>query len=557
MKTSYFTHIGLATLSALSWACGAPKQVATAGLDRAGSLYEQTCSKLAADHDKEVAAKDYAPVELMVHQWPSDATPTTADVKAPHSFLKESDFVAALTGPGTRIRTALVMARGGTGKSKLAESLSAQTCKKVPVFRVDLNTDVAFKLDSNPAGQNGIAVAIARQLQLDTTAGAEAAYRGALGDRTVVVILDSLDEVPLMQRQQVVAHVDAFVTKVAPHAHAMVMTRPPVFTANYGLETVDARLEIPGLTCDESEAAVAQKVKDPAELANFKEFTKRYGLDRKVTVFDRCYFPHLSTYRDIEVVQRVAHNSMPPGGEKPKVFASSRAQVYAYFAQAQLLKDLQGVPAMPADILTIIDRMVDAKKPSAGQRNLAYTLQDCVAVAEGDAGQKQAVCERLFQSSLFKASEPDLFRMQNQSLGDLFLARWTHAQIVHNNKADCTAIAKLADLLESNEVAGFLVGYGGGQKCFAQLAVELTKRSGCAPSIFEMLDQGLPAGEERKTILDDADLELHRLQPSVCVTSLMENLGRGLPQDPVVAKPAPQPTEVPADKAGKKGKKNK
>jgi hypothetical protein len=45
--------------------------------------------------------------------------------------------------------------------------------------------------------------------------------------------------------------------------------------------------------------------------------------------------------------------------------------------------------------------------------------------------------------------------------------------------------------------------------------------------VFDLLDQGLPGGPERKRILDDAEVDLVRLQPSICVTSLIENLKSG------------------------------
>ena len=546
-----------AVLLLLVAGCGGTEKVSPPAFDQAGSPYEVACTRLASDHAREVAENKYVPVELLVHDWPQDVTPTTAKGAA-RAFLPEQDFVNSLTGTGRRIRTTLVMARGGTGKSKLAESMTAQACRKIPVFRVDLNTDIAAHLDANPLGQNAISLAIARQLQLDDKTGAEAAVHGLLGNRPLVIVLDSLDEVPLLQRQQVVAQVDDLVTRVSPQARAIVMTRPPVFTSNYGLQTVDARLEIPQLTCAESDAAVVRLVTDGKERTDFLEFIKRYGIDRKVTAFDRCYYPHLSTYRDLQVVQRLARNSaIDKDTPDFKGFQNSRSQVYTYFATAQLLRDLQGVAMLPNEALSLIDHVVAAKKPANGERNLPFTLQECVASAEGDAARKQAVCERLLQSALFKAAEPGVFHFDNQSVGDLFLARWTAAQIEQDGKTDCTVVTKLADLLESNEVSGFLVGHAQGQHCLAQIAVELTRRSGCAQNVVEMLDQGLPSGPDRKRILQDADKVLAGLQPSVCVTGLMETLGRGLGIEATPAQGGKEPAAAKPVEKVKKGKKSK
>jgi hypothetical protein len=546
----------LAAVAAVAAACGgaAPAPVAQVPVATWSDAYASKCQALAAEHGRKVADQKYVPVDLMVHDWPSDATPTAGNgVK---SFMPEAKFVELLVGPqGKRIRTALVLARGGTGKSALAAAVQAQGCGKAPVLRVDLNLDIAAQLPQMPAGQNAVAVAVAKQLALDTSAGANAAVQKAFGvGSSLVVILDSLDEVPLLARPAVVAAVDDFVNSVATTARTIVMARPPVFTSNYGLGTVDARLELPSLQCSEVEAGLAAMV-SPTDASNFQGFIQRYGLNRKVTAFERCYYPHMSTRRDLEVLTKLAANSAPsPDTPNFERFQSSRAQVYTYFATAMLLKDLQGLPNKAAEALALVDAMVATKNPSGGQRNLAFVLQDCVAASS--AANKQELCERLLNSRLFGAPEPGSYHFANQSIGDLFLARWTEAQIAAGGKANCAAIDKLADLLESSEVAGFLVGLPAGQSCLGPIAAELTRRSGCSPTVFELLDQGLPGGPERKRLLEDLDLSLVRTAPSVCLTALVEGLVQGNPvaPKPTDAKPVEADTKSKGKKSKKKGK---
>lgn len=563
--------LGTVVLAALTQACGAPAVVGPQpAVGRAGGAYDVACQAQNAEYTKELADGKYAPVELVLHLWPGKSESKSGS----RSFRPEKEFVADLvangtpTGSPTPVRTILVLARGGTGKSKLAWSIAAQTCQTTPVFRVDLNTDIAAHLDTTPAGDNPIASYIARELQLDVKAGAMAALQVALGGKPWLVILDSLDEVPLLQRPAVTGHIDALVTQ-AVGARALVMTRPPVFTSNYGIKTIDAKVEIPQLTCDETDAAVARSFEKPDERKAFDEFIKRYGLDRKVNAFDRCYYPHMATYRDLQVVQRLARNTAADKSNPDlKDFQNSRAQVYTYFVTAQLIKDMQGL-LLPADAIGLVDAMVAAHNPDAGMRNLPFTVQHCAGVptfsqlqgkdGADDAAQKQAVCERLLQSALFKAgSEAGVWHFANQTLGDLFLARWAAARMTKDGNVDCSAIAQRADLLESNEVAGFLVGLEAGQRCLAPVLVELCRRAGYSQNVFEQLDQGLPSGSGRAAALDLAQKQLASLPNDMCVTGLVEGLGKameGAPPPPVETAPvpavAPAPTAAPKGKAGK------
>lgn len=500
-----------------------------------GEAYDLACNKAYAEHAMEVAERKYIPPQLIVHQWPGVVSTVTKSAS-----ISESDFIlgllAAESTAKSPLRTTLVMARGGTGKSKLAESVASQTCKSAPVFRIDLNVDVAAHLGDVPAGQNAIAAAIARQSKLDTKAGVEVALKTAIGDQRWVVLLDSLDEVPLAQRTQMAAAIDDLVGRVSPNARAVVMTRPPVFTSNYGLKSVDARLELPQLACAETEAAIARAMPDPNDRKRFDDFLSRYRIDRKVTTGERCYYPHLSTYRDLQVVERLVRNSDVDKDQPDfKQFQASRAQVYTYFITAQLLRDLQGVTMLPSEALATIDRIVAAKLQDGGERNVPITLPDCVSASTGPVEGRQAQCERLLQSSLFKSeSTPDHHHFDNQSVGDLFLARATARRLEATGNLDdprgqynCGAITERASLLESNEVAGFLVGQAAAQKCLAQMAVELCRRGGYAQHIYEQFDQGLPAGPARKQIVDAADKALGAMATvDHCAGDLLDQLGR-------------------------------
>ncbi len=552
-------RVFLAAIVALCAACGGGEVKSTPAPAGPGADYVAQCNRSQAKRAADVAGKKYMPVELVLHQWPGRELPNNL-----RAYLKEEELATALAtaveAGKQRVRTALVLARGGTGKSALAESLTAQSCGKIAFFQLDLNLDVVPLSEGATLTVNPIAVVIAAKMGNKDPAQAESVIKERLGDAPWVAVLDSLDETPLLARDTLARHIDDLVTRVGPNSRALVMTRPPVFNSNYGIATVDARLEIPQLTCEDSMAALGRYLPDAADRKAVDEFVKRYGLDRKVTQFDRCHYPHMATYRDLQVVQKLAKNAASDAASQDfKNFENSRAEVYRYFIKAQLLKDLQGVAMSPDDAIAAVDGIVARKNPDKGERNLPITIEDCVAAATlTDAAAKHSSCERLLQSSLFKGGAlPGQAHFANQSLGDLFLARWAAAQLRGaDGKADCKRLEAKAMLLESNEVAGFLVGQPEGQACLVQLAQVLCKRSGYADHLREQFDQGLPSGKRRGELVAAAleDLKIPP-KPDLCANGLFEALAKTVD---VLPAPAPEAAPAPPEPAKKgKGKKSK
>ena len=76
----------VAGLAAVACGGAAPAPVAAPPQVRWNDAYAGKCQALAAEHTQRVADKKYVPVELLVHEWPADATPT-ADGAA-KSFLQ-------------------------------------------------------------------------------------------------------------------------------------------------------------------------------------------------------------------------------------------------------------------------------------------------------------------------------------------------------------------------------------------------------------------------------------------------------------------------------------
>jgi len=525
-------------------ACGGskPKPVAKpkAPAKPAKSAYDLRCDKLQADYKQQVGAKRYIPASLIVHAWPEQK----AGAK-----VGEADAVKTINGGGPNIT--LLMARGGLGKSKLGWALEAQTCATRATVRVDLHWDIAANLDTFPKGVNPLLHVIEKRLTGANTSDPKLGVEKVLKGRNLLLLFDSLDEVNLKHRKVLVDHIQAAMAPIQGTT-AVVFTRPPVFSANYGFARISGRLEIPMLNCDATQRALRDLLKDDAKLANFLEFTKRYGLDRMVVrKAAQCYYPHMATYRDIMVLKQIA-DSVAASKPEQTTTISSRAKVYEFFLTAAVIKDLSGLNILPKDLMAIVDRMVLAQNPDGSKRNLGFTVGACLSrTGKSDAAVSKQICERLMQSTLFKeTSRPDVWQFTNQSLGDLFLARWTNnAMAAKDGTSNCKIIAQRSSLFESSEVAGFLVGMENGQACLLPIVQELCSAGGNAEHNFELLDQGLPPANARIELLKTAqDAAGDAVKPDSCLGGLLERLKKTVPADAFPKEDA---------KKGKKKKKKK
>ncbi len=506
--------------------CSSPEPVAPPSPFATGGKYASGCLALGAEQRLAARTNQYIPAELLIHRWPKTSGKPAGTPTGLYQSVSEERFVELLRGSKSRI--ALLIARGGTGKSKLAWSVEAQVCATTPTFRLDLQWDVANSMTSAPPGENPVLRVLATRLGAASTEDAQRTVSAAMGKGKLLLLLDSLDEVALDVRPKVVAHVNAAIAN-NPGLNAVVLTRPPVYTGNYGLAPVDALVELPMLSCERT-ALIRQRLLPQEERAGFDAFANKYALNRKVvTPRGRCYFPHLATFRDFFVVRKLAQShATPDAAGMSASFEGSRSQLYEFYLRVSLVKDLQGVDMVAARAMEVVDKMLAARNPGAGERNIDFQVSACLkAVSDVPEADRKAVCERLLQSSLFeRSSKTGRWKLKNQSIYDLFLARWTHAQMAAQPKgAACKLIDQRSDLFESNEVAGFLVDLHWGRKCLVDIAGQLCKRGGYAQHNFEQLDQGLPAGKARLQVIQDAQDGVEGLlEPHLCVGATLDRL---------------------------------
>lgn len=520
------------------------------------AVYKQNCEKLMAEFKTQLDANTYLRPPLVVHSWPGKPDTTPEPGKRARTELKEEHFTAGLRRAAPRLT--LMMARGGVGKSKLGWAIEAQTCDALPVLRVDLQWDVAERAPS-PGGINPVLAVVAERLGVQGEADVAAAVERHLRGQRFLLLLDSLDEVAMAQRDEVVRQAEAFFQPY-PEASVVVFTRPPVFSANYGFSKVDARIEIPMFDCARADAAIDALTRDPAKRQALDAFIERFGLKRKVEEGGLCWYPQISTFRDLKVLQALSESAAAAGSDAAAL--ASRAKVHEFYLTAQLLKDLSGVQALPKDLVGLIDRMVAARGDDSGRRDRGYTIGACLAQLPGDDIEaRKATCERLMQSSAFQGSNRGAtWSFSNPTIADLFLARWIDGQLAGDDgRSACGGVPSRSDLFESGEVAGFLVGLPHGQKCLLALARELCKKGSSADHSFEMLDQGLPGGVQRAASIENALSGAgEMLGADTCEAQVLRRLKATVPAPvaaPAEPEKAPDPAPKKSTKKGRKGKK--
>ena len=222
------------TCATLAAGCGGSQPDPTPA-KAAPTAYDLQCKALADAHAEEIAARTYLPPALIVHKWPASAPAAApaSDAAASETARPATDLapqrviepeMVELLASG-RSRVTLVIARGGTGKSKLAWAIEALACKQLPVFKADLQWDIAWRMDEIPEHSNPLLGVVAKKLGVYEQADPLLALKEKLGDKPWLMILDSLDEVTLKHRSRVVETIEA--TLAADRLP--VMMSPPVY----------------------------------------------------------------------------------------------------------------------------------------------------------------------------------------------------------------------------------------------------------------------------------------------------------------------------------------
>ena len=505
------TRVLLAWAAASLAGCGA----ATPKMDLKGLLasvpsdpYGATCRERSARMEEAVRTRRYVPTALRVGQWEGTGA-------LPGDRVETSRLAEQLVSGN--VRSVLVEARAGLGKSKLAEALEAATCARIPTARVEMRAERLVNRAIGAPDDAALVALIAETLGVGREAAAsEADFLQTLTQGDWILIADALDELPVDLRSVVSKALQALRAR-APGMRLVLLARSPVFSSNFLLYGVGTRLDIEPLDVTSARERVATLVGDAGRLQRFWSFAQDAGLARTHRIDGKERFVHLATHRDIEVAVELgaARSYEVPKG--PISVPLQRSDIYLLAVQSMLRAATPAGGAPPDDLIAQVDRMVDATRPDTGTRSFDLTRGGCVAVGA------PTTCDILLGSPLFVQPDPSgPWRFANQSLADFFLARWADRFLGEHRGAGCDRVQFLDPLFESSEIAAFLVGQPAGFKCVTPIVASLC-RNGCSPrSAAEMLDEGLPEGRART----DALTQISKSDSGNLGTCVSETLSR-------------------------------
>jgi hypothetical protein len=282
------------------------------------------------------------------------------------------------------------------------------------------------------------------------------------------------------------------------------------------------------LECGQAKSALRWNAPSKEHQARADNFVRTYRLDRQTTREDRCFYPFMAAYRDLEVVARMAEKFEPK--DEDAGLTANLSEVHETIVGERLRKELAALDWSPAQILGAVDAMVRVNGRDDGSWNLAFTVQRCLdAVAksvEGDVARRY-VCEKMLQSALFsRIPGVEEWRFDHQNVADLFLARWLDREIARFS-GDCEVVDKHAKWIGQRDIGGYLVGQPNGRNCLPQVAASI-----CAAheetferGLGDLLYKGLPMGAARRPLVDNARKAVSRWKKATpCVKSLVGSL---------------------------------
>jgi len=488
------------------------------------NAYDAACRADKATHAKAVETGDYLPADLAVKSWPAQLGVPPQGTKPPS--LGERAFADALKAGG--LRHTFIVAAGGTGKTRLVASLRAQLCGEARVFAIDL---------ARAKGKTPLAL-------LESNLGLEGAdaiqkFESVLAAKPWILLVDSLDEVPIVARTKAVKDLNTLSDRFGKTLALATFVRPSVLSANYGFDNIDAILQVPFVSCKRVEERVLRLLGgDAAANEKFWALLKNFQLDGRVVDGNSCHYQHLATYRDLQAMVITARalgvETETVKGSRPAV--SSRSKLFALYLRGLLGKDLGVLQTTAGVLFGVVGNMVDAQVKAASAPGSIFSVDACTS-AQPEASRVEAVriCSRMMVTPLFeRVGESQSWRFASAATEDYFLARWLDRALA-KEKTTCDAIGKHANLLMSTSVPSLLAGEDNGARCLGPMLQLFCARGRSSELTVEKLQMGLPFGAERAGVIQRARTSASGGE-AACVAQILDRVATAAPTP---APPAP------------------
>lgn len=383
--------------------------------------------------------------------------------------------------PGTET---WVLGRGGSGKSRLAESVHAKICGRALVIRLDCEMDLVPKMAVATAKQPALAMALLEQFGVAPGEDMVATLRQQLSG-TWTLIVDGGDE--LTPREQLMLSRDLFWLAKAevPPPHLVRFERPGFDTGKDGPKPV-ATARVHELSAAQADAVLARRFKDPKDLEAARKWLAMTGLDNTRTDALGTRYVHLSTWRDAEMLADLAEDAAK--GMEPFGVNGTRADLWAAWVGHRLMPAAANIESG----IGWMDRIVQAGAAESNEPDLQITIERCVGAARPAVGTAEAACGALVNSTLVHPSRaPATWALRNRTLIDLVLSRWLVAKY-----ADCDMLSAAVSNYASLELTAMVASQTVGRRCLGNLVAAVCSRGIAAQELLSFVDEAVPREAE-------------------------------------------------------------
>ncbi len=396
-----------------------------------------------------------------------------------------------------------VIARGGSGKSRLAWGLEALTCGQRMTFRLDVGLDLRAKLEVATASKPALARVLLAQLGVRAGDDPAGQLHDELGESPWLLLLDGTDELSQSERRKLNAELE-WLEKGEFGQHIVRFERPGIVEV-HAAHAPEAILNLTDLSCAEADDIIARRFADPAVLKNARTWLTAHRLDRKRTGAN-CRYVHMSTHRDAETLADLAEDGLasaadPSTGLDDLPPDPVRTDIYATW----LAHRLRGITSTADGAINWLDRIAAQGVVDKREPDLRLTVNRCEGVPSPGGADPGTVCRKLMQSAVVRKSEESgTVTLANRTLMDLLMARW-----LVKGQTDCALLTSATGEMASLEVAAMVASLPDGRRCLNPIVAAVCSRGIPADDILGFVDEAVPLSTRDPSFFSIASERAH------------------------------------------------
>ncbi len=373
-----------------------------------------------------------------------------------------------------------VLARGGSGKSRLVGAVQAANCGQVPVIRIDAALDLRPKMTVATDEKPALGQVLLEQLGGQPEDDAIEVLQAKLGGQPWLLILDGTDELSQADRRAMGKDLAWLAKSGATMPHFVRFERPG-FTLGMRAMQPDAVAELPELTCEQADAVWQRRTGGGSAYQAALAWRAKLNLDRKRPDGEGCRYVFMPTFRDAETLADLAVDAGKGMDDLPAT--PNRADVFASWTGHRV----RGVATSTDAALGWLDRMIALGVADATEPDFVLTLDRCQNAKPPGGVTAEEACTALMGSTIVKAGpSKHIWLPRNQTLTDLLLARWLVAK-----HSECETLAGATAELASLELTAMVIAQTGGRRCLSPIVAALCSRGTQVEDIAKFTDEAL------------------------------------------------------------------